>query len=80
VTWPLPESAQLYGIDIWLTGNAPGKAHDHPGPAGPQGPQPRVPKIVKISQQVIDALWHLAYLSGAPRPRACRRCRPLDRR
>ena len=69
VTWPLPESAQLYGIDIWLTGNAAREGHRITQvPLGRKVHNPGFPKIVKISQQVIDALWHLAYLSGAPRP------------
>lgn len=69
VTWPLPESVQLYGIDIWLTGNAAREGHRITQvPLGRKIHNPGFPKIVKISQQVIDALWHLAYLTGAPRP------------
>jgi hypothetical protein len=69
VTWPLPESAQLYGIDIWLTGNAAREGHRITQvPLGRKIHNAGFPKIVKMSQQVIDALWHLAYLSGAPRP------------
>ena len=69
VTWPLPESAQLYGIDIWLTGNAAREGHRITQvPLGRKIHNPGFPKIVKISQQVIDALWHVIYLSGALRP------------
>lgn len=69
VTWPLPESAQLYGIDIWLTGNAAREGHQITQvPLGCKIHNPAFEKIVKISQQVIDALWHLSYLSGVPRP------------
>lgn len=69
VTWPLPESAQFYGIDIYLTGNAAREGHRiSQVPLGRKIHNPGFPKIVKISQQVIDALWHVIYLSGRPRP------------
>jgi glucosylglycerate synthase len=71
VTWPLPESAQLYGIDIYLTGNAAREGHQITQvPLGRKIHNPGFPKIVRISQQVIDALWHIFYLSSAPRPLA----------
>lgn len=69
VTWPLPESAQLYGIDIWLIGNAARERHQIAQvPLGRKVHNPAFGKIVRISQQVIDALWHLSYLSGGLRP------------
>jgi hypothetical protein len=69
VTWPLPESAQLYGIDIWLTGNAAREGHRiSQVPLGRKIHNPVFPKTVRMSQQVIDALLHLFYLSGNPRP------------
>ena len=71
VTWPLPESAQLYGSDIYLTGNAAREGHRIcEVPLGRKIHNPGFPKIVKMSQQVIDALWHVFYLSGAARPSA----------
>jgi glucosylglycerate synthase len=69
VTWPFPESAQLYGIDIWLTGNAAREGHRITQvPLGRKIHNPGFPKIVKISQQVIDTLWHVIYMSGSSRP------------
>jgi hypothetical protein len=71
VTWPLPESAQLYGIDVYLTGNAAREGHRIcEVPLGRKIHNPGFPKIVKKSQQVIDALWHIFCLSGAARPSA----------
>jgi glucosylglycerate synthase len=71
VTWPLPESAQLYGIDIYLTGNAAREGHRiREVRLGRKIHNPGFPKIVTISQQVIDALWHVIFLAGRVRPPA----------
>jgi len=71
VTWPLPESAQLYGIDIYLTGNAAREGH-RIGQVrlGRKIHNPGFPKIITISQQVIDALWHVVALGGGVREAA----------
>jgi glucosylglycerate synthase len=74
VTWPLPESAQLYGIDIYLTGNAAREGHQiRQVRLGRKIHNPGFSKIVTISQQVIDALWHVIVLSGQVRQTACPR-------
>ena len=50
----------MYGIDIYLTGNAAREGHRIcEVPLGRKIHNPGFPKIVKISQQVIDALWHI---------------------
>jgi hypothetical protein len=69
VTWPLPESAQKYGIDIYLTGNAARERHQiSQVPLGRKIHNPGFPKILAMSQQVIDALWHVIVMAGSPRP------------
>lgn len=71
VTWPLPESAQLYGIDIFLTGNAAREGFRITEvPLGRKIHNPGFPKIIRIGQQVIDTIWHLAWAAGKARPTA----------
>jgi hypothetical protein len=69
VTWSLPESAQLYGIDIHLTGNAAREEHAITEvPLGRKIHNPGFPKILPMSQQVIDSLLHVLAQAGRPRP------------
>jgi glucosylglycerate synthase len=68
VTWPLPESAQKYGIDIYLTGNAAREGYRITQVAlGRKIHNPGFPKILTMSQQVIDSLWHVIVMGGYPR-------------
>jgi hypothetical protein len=68
VSWPFPESAQLYGIDIHLTASA---ARDRHGlvevPLGRKIHNPGFPKILYMSQQVIDSAFHAITRAGRPR-------------
>jgi hypothetical protein len=65
VRWPLPESAQLYGIDVHLTGNAAGEGHRIVQvPLGRKIHNPGFPKILFMSQQVIDAAFHVIARAG----------------
>jgi len=67
VTWPLPESAQRYGIDIHLTGNAAREqCRITEVPLGRKIHNPGFPKILPMSQQVIDALMHVIVRAGRP--------------
>lgn len=67
VTWPLPESAQQYGIDIHLTGNAARERYRITEvPLSRKIHNPGFPKILPMSQQVIDALMHVIVRSGTP--------------
>jgi hypothetical protein len=68
VRWPLPESAQLYGIDVHLTGNAVREGHRIVQvPLGRKIHSPGFPKILFMSQQVIDAAFHVITRAGPPR-------------
>lgn len=71
--WPIPDSGQLYGIDITLTAQA--ARHQIPiveVPLGRKLHNPGFPKILYGSQQVIDSLFHVivqqGHLSSSPRP------------
>ncbi len=69
VTWPLPESAQLYGIDIHLSANAALKRHRIVQvPLGRKIHNPGFPKILFMSQQVIDSAFQVIVRTGRPRP------------
>src|SRR5216683_2227125 len=69
VTWPLPESAQLYGIDIHLTGGAACDGHQIVQvPLGRKIHNPGFPKILFMSRQVIDSAFHVITRAGCPRP------------
>jgi hypothetical protein len=68
VTWPLPESAYVYGIDIHLTGSAALDGHRIAEvPLGRKLHNPGFPKILHMSQQVIDSLFHVIARAGRPR-------------
>jgi hypothetical protein len=68
INWPLPESAQLYGIDIHLTGSAAREGcRIVEVPLGRKLHNPGFPKILHMSQQVIDSLFHVISLAGCPR-------------
>ena len=68
--WHRPQSANLYGIDVWLTANAlrfglrlveaplGRKVHNSP-----------FPKILYLPQQVLDGLFHVVAEVGELRPR-----------
>lgn len=69
LTWPVPESARLYGIDIWLTANAASHgAAIASVPLGRKIHNPGFPKILYGSQQVIDALLHAVVRHGRISP------------
>ena len=69
LTWPLPESARLYGIDIHLTGNAAREGYRIVQvPLGRKIHNPGFPKILFMSQQVIDSAIHVIARAGHPRP------------
>jgi hypothetical protein len=69
VTWPLPESAQLYGIDVHLSGHAAReRIRIEQVPLGCKIHNPGFPKILFMSQQVIDAALHVFARTGAARP------------
>lgn len=63
--WTIPESAELYGIDIHLTANA---ARENllirQVQLGQKLHNPGFPKILFGSQQVIDSLFHVISASG----------------
>ncbi|PZG15159.1 family 2 glycosyl transferase [Micromonospora craterilacus] len=60
MSWPVPQSAHLYGIDIHLIANA---LHDgmevRQVPLGQKLHNPGFPKILFGSQQVLDTLFHV---------------------
>lgn len=69
VSWPLPESAQFYGIDVHLTANTARERLRIVGvPLGRKIHNPGFPKILHMSQQVIDSLMHVMGRSGRPMP------------
>lgn len=69
VAWPLPESAQLYGIDVHLTGHAAREGFRiEQVPLGRKIHNPGFLKILFMSQQVIDAALHVLARAGRPRP------------
>lgn len=67
--WHRPQSANLYGIDVWLTANAL-----HRGlrlvevPLGRKVHNSPFPKILYLPQQVLDALFHVVADVGELRP------------
>ncbi|HWC81150.1 MAG TPA: glycosyltransferase [Pseudonocardiaceae bacterium] len=61
LTWSRPESAYLYGIDVWLTGNALRAGHRVAQvPLGRKLHNSPFPKILSLPQQVLDSLLHVA--------------------
>jgi len=70
VAWPLPESAQFYGIDVHLTRHAAREGFRiEQVPLGRKIHNPGFPKILCMSQQVIDAALHV--VSRWPSPSRC---------
>lgn len=60
VSWPLPDSAHLYGIDVHLSANAAAAGlRLVEVPLGRKIHNPGFPKILFMSCQVIDALFHV---------------------
>jgi glycosyltransferase involved in cell wall biosynthesis len=58
--WSRPASAQLYGIDVWLTANALREGHDIVEvPLGRKLHNSPFPKILHLPQQVLDSLFHV---------------------
>ncbi|ONI80258.1 family 2 glycosyl transferase [Saccharothrix sp. ALI-22-I] len=59
-SWPRPDSAYLYGIDVWLTANA---LREHVRvvevPLGRKLHNSPFPKILTLPQQVLDSLFHV---------------------
>jgi hypothetical protein len=66
--WPRPASAYLYGIDVWLTGNALREGlRVVEVPLGRKLHNSPFPKILSLPQQVLDALFAVAARSGEVR-------------
>lgn len=71
LSWPVPASAHLYGIDVYLTANAAREGHRIVEVfLGWKIHNPGFSKILFMSQQVIDSLFRV--LAGAGRPRPAR--------
>jgi glycosyltransferase involved in cell wall biosynthesis len=67
--WPRPGSADLYGIDVWLTANALCAGFDLvEAPLGRKVHNSPFPKILYLPQQVLDALFHVIAEVGLLRP------------
>ena len=66
--WRRPDSAYLYGIDVWLTGNAlRSGCRVSQVPLGRKLHNSPFPKILSLPQQVLDALFHVATTVDRPR-------------
>lgn len=88
--WPCPDSASLYGIDIWLTTNTIYGGHQVTEVAlGRKVHRHGFPKVLRLPQEVLDALFHVALqldrpvpadltVSPAKRPVVTRRSVPQD--
>jgi glucosylglycerate synthase len=79
ISWPVPESAHLYGIDVHLTANAARTGLQVVQvPLGRKIHNPGFPKILFGSQQVLDALFTVIAQVDRPRgtvpARRGRRC------
>ncbi len=69
-SWPRPGSADLYGIDVWLTANALRSGFRLAEvPLGRKVHNSPFPKILHLPQQVLDALFHVVAQIGEVRPR-----------
>jgi hypothetical protein len=67
--WSRPASAQLYGIDVWLTANALREGDRIVEvPLGRKVHNSPFPKILHLPQQVLDTLFHVIAGMGRPRP------------
>ena len=68
-TWHRPDSAYLYGIDVWLTANA---LREHMRvvevPLGRKLHNSPFPKILRLPQQVLDSLFHVVLTTDRLRP------------
>ncbi|WP_309112270.1 family 2 glycosyl transferase [Saccharothrix sp.] len=68
-TWSRPDSAYLYGIDVWLTANA---LREHVRvvevPLGRKLHNSPFPKILRLPQQVLDSLFHVVLTTDRLRP------------
>jgi hypothetical protein len=66
--WRRPDSAYLYGIDVWLTGNALREGFRIAQvPLGRKLHNSPFPKILSLPQQVLDALLHVTTQLERPR-------------
>ncbi|MEV0681406.1 family 2 glycosyl transferase [Actinosynnema sp. NPDC050436] len=67
--WPRPESASLYGIDVWLTANALREGiRVVEVPLGRKLHNSPFPKILRLPQQVLDSLFHVVLRTDRLRP------------
>lgn len=67
--WRRPQSANLYGIDVWLTANAlRWGLRLVEAPLGRKVHNSPFPKILYLPQQVLDALFHVVSEVGELRP------------
>ncbi|QFZ19304.1 hypothetical protein [Saccharothrix syringae] len=67
-TWPRPDSAYLYGIDVWLTANAlRERVRVVEVPLGRKLHNSPFPKILRLPQQVLDSLFHVVLRTDAVR-------------
>lgn len=67
--WRRPQSANLYGIDVWLTANALRSGlRLVEAPLGRKVHNSPFPKILRLPQQVLDALFHVVAEVGELRP------------
>lgn len=67
-TWPRPDSARLYGIDVWLTANAlRERMRVVEVPLGRKLHNSPFPKILRLPQQVLDSLFHVVLRTDAVR-------------
>jgi glucosylglycerate synthase len=67
--WTRPDSASLYGIDIWLTANSLREGHRVVEvPLGFKLHNSPFPKILHLPLQVLDSLFHVALCLDRPRP------------
>ena len=67
--WPRPASAELYGIDIWLTANTLREGHRvREVPLGTKLHNSPFPKILRLPHQVLDSLFHVTLRLDSPSP------------
>lgn len=67
--WRRPQSANLYGIDVWLTANALRSGlRLVEAPLGRKVHNSPFPKILHLPQQVLDALFHVVAEVGELHP------------
>ncbi|MBW4721271.1 glycosyltransferase family 2 protein [Saccharothrix obliqua] len=67
--WSRPDSAHLYGIDVWLTANALREGlRVVEVPLGRKLHNSPFPKILRLPQQVLDSLFHVVLRTDGVRP------------